>query len=206
MLHRIRLAMRSGSFEKMEGETEADETFVGGLAKFMHKKRRKSAVTGTGGSGKAVVMGILERKGKRKTSRVRARVMPNTQRETLHREIRDAVELGSRVNTDAWAAYRGLSPDYVHKVVDHAVEYVRGTVHTNGLENFWSLLKRTIKGTYVSVEAFHLGRYLDEQGFRFNEREGVDADRFKTVLSSVMGKRLTYRELTGNDQAPQTSS
>ena len=166
MLHRIRLAMQTGSFLKMDGETEADETFVGGLAKFMHKRRRKSTVTGTGGSGKTIVMGILERKGKRKASRVRARVIPNTQSETLQREIREAVELGSRVNTDAWVAYRGLSPDYVHEVVDHAVEYVRGTVHTNGLENFWSLLKRTIKGTYVSVEPFHLFRYLDEQSFR----------------------------------------
>jgi transposase-like protein len=196
--------MQTGSFEKMAGETEADETFIGGLAKFMHKKRRKSAVTGTGGSGKSVVMGILERKGKRKTSRVRARVMPNIQRDTLHREIREAVEPGSRVNTDAWAAYRGLSPDYVHEVVDHAVEYVRGTVHTNGLENFWSLLKRTIKGTYVSVEPFHLFRYLDEQAFRFNEREDNDSGRFWNVLSSVSGRRLTYRQLIGDEaeQAP----
>ncbi|MGH6736857.1 MAG: IS1595 family transposase [Acidobacteriota bacterium] len=202
MLHRIRLAMQAGSFFKMDGETEADETFVGGLAKNMHKKRRKSTVTGTGGSGKTVVMGILERKGKRKASRVRARVMPNTQKETLQREIREAVELGSCINTDAWAGYRGLSPDYVHEVVDHAVEYARGTVHTNGLENFWSLLKRTIKGTYVSVEPFHLFRYLDEQAFRFNEREDNDGGRFRIVLSSVTGKRLTYRQLIGDDAEP----
>jgi histone H3/H4/transposase-like protein len=203
MLHRIRLAMQTGSFEKMSGDTEADETFVGGLAKFMHRKRRKSAVSGTGGSGKTVVMGILERKGKRKISRVRARVMPNTQRETLQREIREAVEPGSRINTDAWVAYRGLSSDYIHEVVDHAVEYVRGTVHTNGLENFWSLLKRTVKGTYVSVEPFHLFRYLDEQAFRFNEREDNDGGRFRSVLSLVTGKRLTYKQLTG-DEAEQS--
>jgi hypothetical protein len=206
MLHRIRLAMQTGSFVKMEGETEADETFVGGLAKFMHKQRRKAAVTGTGGSGKTVVLGILERKGKKTKSRVRARVIPNTRRGTLQKEIRDSVVKGSRINTDAWAAYRGLSPDYVHEVVDHAVEYVRGTVHTNGLENFWSLLKRTIKGTYVSVEPFHLFRYLDEQSFRFNERENDDSGRFRDVLSSVSGKRIRYRQLIGNEEETASSS
>jgi hypothetical protein len=94
-------------------------------------------------------------------------------------------------------SYRGLSEDYQHEVIDHAIEYVRDAVHTNGIENFWSLLKRTIKGTYVSVEPFHLGRYLDEQSFRFNEREDNDLGRFKSVLSSVSGRRLTYKELIG---------
>jgi hypothetical protein len=117
----------------------------------------------------------------------------------LQPEIRATVEAGTRLYTDAWASYRGLSDEYQHEVIDHAIEYVRGTVHTNGIENFWSLLKRTIKGTYVSVEPFHLGRYLDEQSFRFNEREDNDAGRFKSVLSSVFGRRLTYKDLIGNE-------
>jgi hypothetical protein len=91
-----------------------------------------------------------------------------------------------------------LDAEFIHNVVDHAESYVRGHVHTNGLENFWSLLKRGIKGTYVSVEPYHLFRYLDEQAFRFNEREGEDADRFAKMLGSIAGRRLTYRQLTGD--------
>lgn len=199
MLHRIRLAMQVGSLMKADGDCEADETFVGGLAKNMHKNRRKKAVKGTGGAGKTVVMGILERKGRHATSRVRARVLQNVQRATLHKEVRSTVTPGSRLYTDAWVGYGGLSGEYQHEVVDHAVEYVRGQVHTNGIENFWSLLKRSIKGTYVSVEPFHLFRYLDEQVFRFNSRSDNDYGRFSAVLSWVTGLRLTYSELTGND-------
>jgi len=179
---------------KMEGEIEADESFIGGLTKNMHEKKRKHI--GTGGAGKTAVLGILRRKNRTVKSKVRAKVIPNVKAETLLPEIRTTVNLGSRIYTDAWASYRGLSDDYQHEVIDHAIEYVREAVHTNGIENFWSLLKRTIKGTYVSVEPFHLGRYLDEQSFRFNEREDNDAGRFKTVLSSVAGKRLTYKVLT----------
>lgn len=200
MLHRIRLAMQAGSLMKAEGDVEADETFIGGLAKNMHKDRREKAIKGTGGAGKTAVMGILERKGKNDTSRVRARIVHSLDKATLQKEVRNVVVPGSTVNTDAWAGYRGLSVDFQHEVVDHAVEYVRGQVHTNGIENFWSLVKRTIKGTYVSVEPFHLSRYLDEQVFRFNARTGADADRFKSVLSWVTGLRLTYSELTGHDQ------
>lgn len=195
MLHRIRTAMQAGSLVKMGGEVEADESFIGGLAKNMHKRRRAERIKGTGGAGKAAVMGILERKGKSGASRIKARVIKDARSETLHPEIREAVEPGARLFTDAWAAYRGLSSDYAHEVVDHAVEYVRGSVHTNGVENFWSLLKRTLKGTYVSVEPFHLGRYLDEQAFRFNCRTGNDHSRFSNVLSSVTGRRLTYKAL-----------
>jgi transposase-like protein len=201
MLHRIRLAMQAGSLMKAEGTVEADETFIGGLAKNMHKDRRAKAIKGTGGAGKTAVMGILERKGKNESSCVRARVIHSLNKATLQKEIRNVVVPQSTVNTDAWGGYVGLSKDYHHEVVDHAVEYVRGQVHTNGIENFWSLVKRTIKGTYVSVEPFHLSRYLDEQVFRFNERKGNDADRFKSVLSWVTGLRLTYSELTGHDQA-----
>ena len=199
MLHRIRLAMQVGSLMKADGSCEADETFIGGLAKNMHKNRRKKAVKGTGGAGKTIVMGILERKGRHKTSRVRARVLQNVRRTTLHSEVRSTVTPGSRLYTDAWVGYDGLTDDYQHEVVDHAVEYVRGQVHTNGIENFWSLLKRSLKGTYVSVEPFHLFRYLDEQVFRFNSRDGNDFSRFSAVLSWVTGLRLTYSELTGND-------
>jgi transposase-like protein len=197
MDHRIRLAMKAGSIMKMDGEVEADESFIGGLAKNMHEKRRKHI--GTGGAGKTAVLGILRRKNGKSGSKVRAKAVPNVRAATLKSEIRENVEPGSHLYTDAWASYRGLGQDYQHEVIDHAVEYVHGAVHTNGIENFWSLLKRTIKGTYVSVEPYHLGRYLDEQAFRFNEREDNDAGRFKSVLSSVSGRRLTYKELIGNE-------
>jgi transposase-like protein len=204
--HRIRLAMKACSIMKMDGDVEADESFIGGLAKNVHGKKRKHI--GTGGAGKTAVLGILRRKNSTSGSKVRAKPVPNIRAATLQTEIRDNVEPGSRLYTDAWASYRGLGGEYNHEVIDHAVEYVRDTVHTNGIENFWNLLKRTIKGTYVSVEPFHLGRYLDEQSFRFNERDDTDAGRFKSVLSSVFEKRLTYRELTGNEPSaiPSKSS
>jgi transposase-like protein len=197
--HRIRLAMQTGTFEKMSGAVEADETFIGGLAKNMHKSRRKRTIKGTGGAGKEVVMGLLRRtdpaSGK---SNVRAAHVENVRRETLHAKVRSTVEAGARLYTDEWHGYRGLD-DYERYVINHAVAYVEDHVHTNGIENFWSLLKRTIKGTYVSVEPFHLGRYLDEQTFRFNEREHNDGARFRKVASSVAGRRLTYVELTGKN-------
>jgi transposase-like protein len=203
MDHRIRLAMQTGTFEKMSGAIEADETFVGGLAKNMHEKKKKHL--GTGGAGKTVVMGILRRKGAEGGSKVKARVVEDVSAATLQKEVRSAVEPGATLYTDAWVAYRGLAGEYEHEVINHAVEYVRDSVHTNGIENFWSLLKRTIKGTYVSVEPFHLGRYLDEQAFRFNEREHNDGIRFRKVASSVSGRRLTYAELTGkNGEASKT--
>ncbi|MFZ0496784.1 MAG: IS1595 family transposase [Methylocella sp.] len=194
--HRIRLAMKAGSIMKMDGEIEADESFIGGLAKNMHEKKRKHI--GTGGAGKTAVLGILRRKNSTSGSKVRTKAVPNVQAVTLQAEIRANVEPGSHLYTDAWASYRGLGGEYDHEIIDHAVEYVRNTVHTNGIENFWSLLKRTIRGTYVSGEPYHLGRYLDEQSFRFNEREDNDAGRFKSVLSLVAGRRLTYKELIGN--------
>jgi len=194
MLHRIRLAMQTGSFEKkMSGEIEIDETFIGGKARNMHKSVRERRIKGTGGSGKVAVMGLLDRHGE-----VRAKVIPNTKRTTLHEEVRSNVESGSEVFTDALRSYDGLSPEYVHQVIDHAEKYAEGNVHTNGIENFWSLLKRSINGTYVSVEPFHLFRYLDEQAFRFNYRKDLnDGERFTIVASQIAGKRLTYKELTG---------
>lgn len=199
MLHRIRVAMQTGSFEKkMGGEghaVEADETFIGGLAKNMHKSTKEARGVGQGGAGKAIVMGILERHAD--GSRVRARVILERSQQTLHEEIRRNVEAGAEVMTDEHRSYLGLGPEFVHQFVNHTERYVDGNVHTNSIENFWSCLKRSIKGTYVSVEPFHLFRYVDEQTFRFNERKGKDADRFAKVTEQLAGKRLTYEELTG---------
>ena len=215
MNHRIRYAMRTGSFEKMSGQVEADETYIGGLARNMHKDKRAEKITGTGGSGKTIVMGLLERHGldksqkvidtldydkkDKKASRVKAAVVPNVKTETLHGEVHKHVKPGTELFTDELASYQGLDPEYMHQVINHAEEYVRGHVHTNGMENFWSLLKRMIKGTYVSVEPFHLFRYLDEEAFRFNERKLTDSERFTGVMANVVDKRLTYKHLTGKD-------
>ena len=174
MNHRIRLAMQTGSFEMLSGEVEADETFVGGVAKNMHKDVREAKIKGRGASGKAVVMGMLERRGE-----VKAKVIPDTTKGTLHNEVKKNVQKGAKLFTDSFPAYQGLSDDYLHEMVDHAVEYVNGQVHTNGIENFWSLLKRSIKGTYVSVDPEHLTRYVDEQAFRFNGRKGKDAEHVR---------------------------
>lgn len=198
MLHRIRLAMETGSFIKSGGPSEADETFIGGLAKNMHKARRAKAISGTGGSGKAVVMGVLRRGDGVAASKVTARHVPDATATTLHAAVRAAVEPGSELFTDAHRGYRGLSADYIHQTVDHSIEYVRGNVHTNGLENFWSLFKRTVKGTYVSIEPFHLEPYVVEQTFRFNERKDNDGGRFRKVLGGAAGKRITYKELIGH--------
>jgi len=199
MDHRIRLAMHAGSFDKMTGEVEADETFIGGLARFMHKDQ-KAKIAGTGGAGKVAVMGLLERHGPDKHSRVKAKVVRNVQRDTLHNAIRDNVEPGSEMFTDAWVGYGGLEPAYTHKVIDHAEAYVKGNVHTNGIENFWSLLKRGLKGTYISVEPFHLFSYVDKQVFRFNSRKVSDGTRFAEALGDVTGRRLMYKHLTGKDE------
>lgn len=196
MVHRIRVAMQTGTFEKKMGvdggEVEADETFIGGLSRNMHKNVRARRIKGTGGAGKVAVMGLLERHGE-----VRCAVVDDRKRSTLQGKVREHVESGANLFTDALLSYSGLEREYIHKVIDHAETYVRGNVHTNGIENFWSLLKRSIKGTYVSVEPFHLFRYLDEQTFRFNERKGKDGDRFHKVTGQIVGKRLTYDELTG---------
>jgi len=195
MLHRIRLAMRDEFFgSKLDGEVEVDETFIGGKARNMHVSERKRRITGTGGKDKTAVVGILERGGK-----VRASVIPNRRRKVLQEEVRKHVTAGAALYTDALMSYEGLAGEYAHQVVDHATQYVDGRVHTNGLENFWSLLKRGISGTYVSVEPFHLFRYLDEQMFRFNNRKDLDdAGRFNLTVSQLVGKRLTFSQLTGN--------
>jgi transposase-like protein len=158
----------------------------------MHKSTRARKITGTGGKDKAVVAGVLKR-----GSEVRAVVVSDTRRATLQAGVRQNVEAGSAVYSDALHAYVGLAGEYDHQAVDHAVKYVDGRVHVNGMENFWSLLKRGLHGTYVSVQPFHLFRYLDERVFTYNERELTDLERFMEVLGTVAGRRLTSAELTG---------
>ncbi|MBZ5675450.1 MAG: IS1595 family transposase [Acidobacteriia bacterium] len=203
--HRIRFALYSGSFEKLSGHVEADETFIGGKARNMHVAQRQRRITGTGTKDKTPVMGILER-GKDGKSRVRTSVIPNRKKTAIQGEVRKNVEAGSALYTDFLLSYEGLAGDYAHKVVDHAVEYVRDNIHTNGLENYWALLKRTISGTYVSVEPFHLFRYLDEQAYRFNNRgkEMNDWERFKLAASQIVGKRLTWDQVTGKNHEGET--
>jgi transposase-like protein len=202
MLHRIREAMKSGSFAKMGGPEggpiEIDETFIGGLNKNMHKERRLRYTQNGGAWGKATVMGMLDREARQ----VRAKVIPNVKRETLQNEILNNIDKKSKLFTDNWAGYLGAEKDFIHKTVNHVQEYVRGEVHTNGIENFWSLLKRGLKGTYVAVEPFHLDRYVAEQVFRFNNRATkdvpmTDEDRFSIAMMQAVGRRLTYTELTG---------
>jgi transposase-like protein len=200
MLHRIRLAMQTNSFVKLGGkgtEVEVDETFIGGKARHMHHDVHQRRIVKGGPHDKVVVFGVLERGGE-----VRTKVLSNRRKPTLQKEVRDNVTVDSVLFSDRLQSYEGLMRDYTHYMIDHAVKYVDGAVHTNGLENYWSLLKRTIKGTYVSVEPFHLFRYLDEQSFRYNMRKDADgpltdSERFEHVASHVLGKRLTYAELTG---------
>lgn len=198
MLQRIRLAMQSGRFEKAAGKVEVDETFIGGKARNMHKHVRERKIHGTGGKDKTAVIGVLERGGK-----IRVKVIDSRRERPLQDHVKQNVEPGAEVFTDALKSYEGLEAEYVHQVIDHAVEYVKGHVHTNGLENFWSLLKRTLKGTYTFVEPWHLHRYLDEQAFRYNERKDARGDlgRFKKVAGACTGKRLTYKVLTGKSGA-----
>jgi transposase-like protein len=198
MLHRIRLAMKNNSLFKIGGTggsgVEVDETFVGGKVKNMHKDRRLRYNQQRGAVGKTVVMGMLDRD----TREVRATVIPNVKRETLQTEVLQTVKYGSTVYTDSHVGYDKLHYRFVHEFVNHMEKYVDGQVHTNGIENFWSLLKRTLSGTYVAVEPFHMMRYVDEQVFRFNNRKDkTDSDRFDAALKQISGKRLTYAEVTG---------
>ena len=190
MLHRIRLALQDETFgSKLGGEVEVDETFIGGKARNMHLDVKKRRIAGTGGRDKTAVMGILERGGY-----VRATVVPSRKKSVLQAEVKKHVEAGAALYSDFLLSYEGLAAEYAHQVVDHAEKYVDGQVHTNGLENFWSLLKRGISGSYVSVEPFHLFRYLDEQVFRYNnratkKRNVTDADRFDMAVRKIFGKR-----------------
>jgi transposase-like protein len=205
MLHRIRLAMHSEEYCRLGGSdggpVEVDETFIGPKPQKMHRDRRLKMQTALNGQGsaKTVVMGMLDRD----TRKVRAKVVPNVKREVLQEEILKEIDKGSRVYTDGWVGYDGLgSQQFVHETVNHMKEYVRDHIHTQGIDNFWSLLKRGLTGTYVAVEPFHMDRYVIEQVFRYNNRATKgnplnDADRFILALSQITGKRLTYAELTG---------
>ena len=204
MMHRIRKALDVGSFHKLgggpENEVEVDETFVGGKLRNMHKDKKIIYNKRGGAFGKAIVMGLLDRGRKE----VRATVVVDTKRNTLQPQVLNNVKHGSTVYTDEAPAYDGLSHKYVHDVINHMEKYVNGRVHTNGIENFWSLLKRGIGGTYVAVEPFHLFRYVDEQVFRYNNRATADNpmydfDRFSLAVSNIVGKRVTYAELTGKE-------
>jgi transposase-like protein len=207
MLHRLRTALKAGTFgtklggkSNDSGPVEVDETFIGGKLRNMHHDKKVRYEKRGGTHGKAIVMGLLDRE----LRQVRAKVVPNVKRETLQNEVLREVKYGSRVYTDEAIGYDNLHYRFVHDVVNHMETYVNGKVHTNGIENFWSLFKRTLSGTYVAVEPFHLERYIDEQVFRFNNRATkdnplTDADRFIAALAQVAGKRLTYKELTGKN-------
>ncbi len=198
--HRIRFSLHNGSFEKLSGHVEVDETFIGGKARNTHKAKRATKITGTGGKDKTVVMGMMERGGN-----VRTMVVDNRKKRELQKHVREHVEAGSAIFSDELKSYDGLEADYQHAVINHAVEYANGNVHTNGMENFWSLVKRGLHGTYISVEPFHLFRYLDEQAYRFNNRKVEDFDRFKMAASQIFGKRLTWDNLTGKQLEPNPS-
>ena len=210
MLQRMRLALQDGSIVTMGGpgkEVETDETFVGGKAKNMHASRRarfkvarETSMTGDANLvNKTAVWGVLDREQRK----VRATVVPKVNREALQTAVLNQVAPGSKIYTDEAAVYKSLPKEYTHEFVNHVEKYVHGRVHTNGMENFWSLLKRGLNGTYVAVEPFHLFRYIDEQVFRYNNRKDdngnklTDSDRFQLALSQIAGKRLTYAEVTG---------
>jgi transposase-like protein len=202
ILHRLRLAMQDtahggGKLGGPGSRVEVDETFIGGKARNMHVRKRMALGKMTGGEGKTVVLGMLERGGK-----VRTRVVPNREGVTLQPIIREHVKGGAKIMSDEHAGYNGLEDEFLRGVVNHAVTYVDGQVHTNGMENYWSLVKRGLNGTYVAVEPFHLFRYLDEQAFRYNNRKAgdrklTDSERFELGMSQVSGKRLTFDTLTG---------
>jgi transposase-like protein len=206
MGHRIRLALQDGSIEKMggEGETiEVDETYIGAKARNMHWDKRKARFQGrTGGFGKQAVFGMLHRD-KEGKSKVMVRAIPANWRDDVRQIIKETALPGTTIYSDEHGTYSTLNREgFVHDFVRHAETYVKGAVHTNGIENFWTLLKRCITGTHVSIEPWHTFRYLDEEAFRFNERFGDDQDRFMTALSGIVGKRLTFKEVTGNVEAP----
>jgi transposase-like protein len=193
MLQRARLALQGKNGGKLSGEIEADESFIGGKARFMHAHKRAEKIHGRGPEGKTIVAAVLERGGE-----IRAKVVKTRRKKELHTLVTDNVEAGSTVYTDELLSYDSLNAEFTHQVINHAESYVNGSIHTNGCENFWSLLKRGVHGTYVSIEPFHLFRYVDEQAFRYNQRGLNDAERFDLAVSQIVGKRLTYAELTGH--------
>ena len=200
VLHRLRhAATDTGVKLGGNGPVEIDETFVGGKVKNMHKNKIDRSKGLQGGHGKVVVLGMLERGGK-----VRAGVVADRRLPAMRPMLEANVHAGSHIITDEFGNYERLAKenDHIHEIIRHAEGYVRGHVHTNGIENFWALLKRSIGGTYVSVDAAHLNSYVAEQVFRFNHREDCnDAGRFIQIMSQIVGKKLTYKELTSRQWA-----
>src|SRR5688572_10848982 len=210
MLGRIRAAMEHAGGDPLSGEVEIDESFLGGKFRNMHLSKRRRLVEkdarGSQYRTKSAVFGALERpKDKNGVSRVRTTLANDHSPEAIFSRVSGAIKPGSKVYSDSDKALAVIERRYVREAVNHAHEYVRGRVHTNGIENFWSLLKRTIRGTYISVDPFHVPRYLSEQVFRFNNRRAGDGERFVAVIDSLLGKRLTYRELIGADLTPATT-
>jgi transposase-like protein len=202
MLHRIRLAMMDDDGNKLSGEIEADETFVGGKIANMHRKSKRMERAKTAGTNwnKTVVLGLLQRDGN-----VRAAVSPSRNKHHINAHLESNVEPGSKLYTDELPVYGQV--DFEREFVNHLESYVQGRVHTNGMENFWSLLKRGLKGTYVSVDPAHLQAYVDEQVFRFNNRKDADDfDRFKLLLSQIVGRRITYAQLIGKEGETEPTS
>jgi hypothetical protein len=192
MLHRLREAMddKAGPIGGEYETVEIDETFVGGNVKNMHKRARVKA--NAKGGNKAIVLGMLERGG-----RVKARVIADRGKQQIDPVMTENVIAGTHIMTDEMGTYASLTTPYEHAVITHAVEYVKGHIHTQGIENFWALLKRGLKGTYISVEPFHLDAYVKEQVFRYNNRKDADDfARFATCMMGITGKRLTYQALT----------
>ena len=197
MMHRIRKAMTDMGSDKLggNGPVEIDETFIGGKVKNMHKTKRVKGLNYCAGNGKTIVMGMLERGGK-----VRAGVIKDRRLQNMEPVVLESIAAGAEIMTDEHSCYPMIAKNgYSHEVINHIEGYVRQHIHTNGIENFWSCLKRGLNGTDISVEPMHLDRYVDEQVFRFNNRlnKGGDASRFKAVLKDVVGRQLTYAELTG---------
>jgi transposase-like protein len=201
MLHRIRLAMQDDRGGKLSGRVEVDETYIGAKARNMSIEKRRRVLGGHKGGhvGKVAVQGMLERATDVQHSKVRLRIVKGARREHLMPNVVEHIEPSSTVYTDALKSYEMMPESFFHQMIDHAEKYVNGQIHTNGLENFWALLKRTLGGTYVAVEPFHLFRYLDEQAFRFNHRKLSDAARFALTAASIFGKRLTFNQLTAAD-------
>jgi transposase-like protein len=199
MLHRIRLGFVSPTYTRLTGHVEADEAYIGGEVKNnkslrAHSRRTGESFAGKNAGDKTAVFGIVQRKGE-----ARAWVVPDTRQKTLLPKLYDAVHDESTLYTDSAGIYKVTGDEYFdrHEVINHALgEYVRGNVHTNNIEGFWSVLKRTIKGTYIAPRPFHLQRYVEEQVFRFNSRRDDDGPRFMDAAKGADGKRLTYKALT----------
>jgi transposase-like protein len=202
MFHRIRLAMQDGAFKKLSGSVEIDEAYIGGKAKSTDVNPETGKLMPTGPQeGKAIVVGMVERNGC-----VRVAKVPNVQRKTLNPIIEKNVTPGATVYTDALSTYGNLDKAFEHHIINHSIEYVRGKIHTNTIENFWSCLKRTINGTYTFVSVEHLERYLDEQMFRHNARDKEDSNRLKIAVRGVAGKRIMYKQLTATTSAKRIAT